>query len=74
MPYTQIWEIIDNKGTIHSGKEYEMKKAFDFMTENEAFLMENYGMTKKAVNQLIKEWKAEWIGDLKLIQIHEIKN
>lgn len=73
MPNTK-WEIIDKNGTIHSGKEYEMKKAFDFMTETEAFLIDNYGMTKKAVNQLISQWQTDWNGDLKLIQIHQIKN
>lgn len=57
-----MWEITDNTGTIHSGTEEEMKKAFDIITNGRTY--HNYSDAD------IREYDTEWDGDLKLIQIH----
>lgn len=56
-----MWEIIDNNGTIHSGSEDEMTLAFDIMTNSDDY-------PKKKV----KEWRYDWQGDLRLIQVHSV--
>ena len=68
MAYTDMWEIIDNNGTIHSGTEDEMRIAFQVMQNDFKGLT---GLTNKR-KELTDHWQCEWIGDLKLIQIHEI--
>ena len=70
MPYTQMWEIMDDKGVIHSGNEEEMKDAFDVMTLSERMVYNYYG--KQKGKQLIEKYVTEWSGDLKLFQIHEV--
>ena len=50
------WEIIDDSGTIHSGSEDEMKKAFQDIKEQEPF--SDYSIDG-------------WSGDLKLVEVHE---
>jgi len=73
MPYTQIWEVIDSKGTIHSGNEEEMKLAFSAMTcHGYPALQEWYGLSKTAAKEALKKYATSWDGDLKLIQVHEI--
>jgi len=73
MPYTQIWEIQDSGGTIHSGREIEMKTAFDVMTiGNVDVLNECLNIPRKEISKLIEKYQCEWKGDLRLVQIHEI--
>ena len=36
-----MWEIIDDDGTIHSGSEDEMRRAFECMTADESDLSED---------------------------------
>ena len=61
-----MWEIIDSKGVIHSGAEDEMRTAFDIMTGQH----ENSGILPDELQRLQSDYKTEWYGDLKLIQIH----
>ena len=56
-----MYEIIDNKGTIHSGDEDTMIHAFDVMVNSDEY--------SKAE---IDEWGEKWDGDLKLIQVINI--
>lgn len=56
-----MWEITDRNGTIHSGGEDEMRLAFDIMVDNDAYSDEE-----------VRKWTCDWVGDLKLIQIHSI--
>ena len=55
------WEIVDSKGTIHSGPETEMRFAMKVMMNPDDF-------SKKAKEKYYVSWK----GDLRLIQIHQI--
>lgn len=57
------FEIIDDKGVIHSGTQEEMEYAFDVMTQG------TYKYSKKEVK---KYSVGEWNGDLKLIQVLNI--
>ena len=70
MPYTQIWEVMDSKGTIHSGNEGEMKVAFDVMSQSHEMNVHYYG--KKKAKELEEKYCTNWNGDLRLIQVHEI--
>lgn len=63
MPYTDMWEIIDDNGTIHSGTEEEMKQAFDIMKCPGDF-----------TGEVVDEYYTDWDGDLRLVQIHDIYN
>jgi len=60
-----MWEIIDDEGTVHSGNEQEMLEAFSVMT-NEL----DDDLSISDIRQLQHKWDCEWIGDLKLIEIH----
>lgn len=59
--YTDMFEIQDNNGVIHSGTREEMELAFEIMGNPSSF-------TKKQR----EEWITEWDGDLKLVQIHNV--
>ena len=63
--FTDIWEVQDNNGVIHSGTEDEMRTAFDIM-ENGYYSYKNHSEND------IKQWNCDWDGDLKLIQVHDI--
>jgi len=63
MSYTDMWEIQDNNGTIHSGTQEEMEWAWDIMLCPGDFHGED-----------VDEWYTDWEGDLKLVQIHNIFN
>lgn len=56
------FEIIDDKGVIHSGTQEEMEYAFDVMTQG------TYKYSKKEV----QNYTTTWDGDLKLIQVLKI--
>ena len=56
-----MWEITDDNGTIHSGSEEEMTKAFSIMTSPEDYSKEE-----------VKEWECSQSGDLRLIQIMDV--
>lgn len=66
------WEIIDNTGTIHSGTEEEMKRAFDAMISTHEDLMEYYEIDRDEADSLIDAWSYDWEGDLKLIKVENI--
>lgn len=67
------WEIQDDNGVIHSGSESEMKMAFDIMCDQDVeLLIDSWGLTRKKVITLIKEYCVDWEGDLKLIEVHNI--
>lgn len=68
MPYTDMWEIQDNNGTIHSGTEEEMKEAFQVMQDDFTGL----SRLKDRREELSQKWNTSWAGDLKLVQIHGI--
>ena len=72
MPYTDMWEIIDDTGTIHSGNQEEMQKAFDAMTLTMEELSGTYDLNRSQAEKLQFDYKTEWSGDLRLIQIHNI--
>ena len=72
MQYTDMWEIIDNTGTIHSGTKEEMQKAFDSMTLTMEELSGIYDLNSSQAEKLQLDYKTEWSGDLRLIQIHDI--
>ena len=73
MAYTDMWEIIDDNGTIHSGTEEEMRTAFKVMISYYAkVIADNMEITIKEADKLREKWLTEWGGDIKLIQIHEI--
>lgn len=64
------YEIIDNKGVIHSGSYDEMILAFYAMTKGSIFLFENgYAKTKKQATEIVKKYYTSWTGDIKLVQI-----
>lgn len=56
-----MYEIIDNKGVLFSGSESEMSHIFDVLTNSNDY-------TKKE----FKQYKCDWVGDLKLIQVLNI--
>jgi hypothetical protein len=66
MPYTDMWEIQDDNGTIHSGTEEEMRNAFMTMTNQ---FPDDYSVSQ--IRQLQHEYDCEYSGDLKLVQIHD---
>lgn len=72
MPYTDMWEIIDDTGTIHSGNQEDIQKAFDVMTLTVVELMGTYNLNSSQAEKLQLDYKTDWSGDLKLIQIHNI--
>lgn len=73
MGYTQMWEITDNNGTIHSGTEDEMRDAFSAMEyQSVNSIKENMGITKSRAKELKDKYVCEWSGDLRLIQIHNL--
>ena len=58
-----MWEVIDSKGTIHSGTEDEMMHAFAVMTNGDLY-------SKKER----EEYEVDgWEGDLRLIQVHAVE-
>lgn len=59
--YTDMFEIQDNNGVIHSGTREEMELAFKVMSD-----------TSSGTKEQREEWLTEWDGDLKLVQIHNI--
>ena len=67
--YTDMYEVQDDNGTIHSGTEEEMQEAFMTMSDN---LPDEYSISK--IRRLRHKWNYEWVGDLKLIQIQELFN
>ena len=70
MAYTDMWKIIDDYGTVHSGTEEEMREAWTVMTGNVAELSGLKSRRKEFENK----WMCDWAGDIKLIQIHDISN
>ena len=56
--YTDMFEIIDNEGTIHSGSEDEMRCIWEDVT----------------IDGKYDEHIGEHTGDLKLIQIQDVWN
>ena len=59
--YTDMFEIQDNNGVIHSGSREEMELAFQVMR------------SPSSDNEEQKEqYLIEWDGDLKLVQIHNV--
>ena len=56
-----MYEIIDNKGVLFSGSESEMSHIFDVLTHPLDY-------TKKE----FKQYKCEWVGDLKFIHVLNI--
>ncbi len=67
-----MFEIIDDNGTIHSGSEEEMIKAFECMTLSVAEIASINETNTSNAEFLIQQWKSEWKGDLKLIEIKKI--
>ena len=68
-----MWEIIDDNGTIHSGSEDEMRKAFFVMTHLFETIQEEYELNEDDTKSLVDDYPGSWCGDLKLIQIHSIE-
>lgn len=68
-----MWEIIDNEGTIYSGSEDEMRKAFFVMTHLFETVQEEYELSEEETRDLVDEYPGSWKGDLKLIQIYLIE-
>lgn len=67
-----MWEVIDFDGTIHSGGEWNMKKAFFCMHNTTAEIATNYNITTEEAEELRRKYGYSWNGDLKLIEIHEV--
>lgn len=59
--------IIDDNGVIHSGSEEEMNIAFNAMCGNEDCFN-----TKKEYKAAVKEYKTEWSGDLRLVEVKAV--
>lgn len=76
MPYTNMWEVTDKTGTIHSGTEEEMKEAFNVMRNHNSIpaIQECYNLSKNDAMALIEKYYTEWTGDLRLVQIHDVTN
>lgn len=73
MGYTEMYEIQDSIGVIHSGTEDEMTIAFEFMTESLSNLKIHYpSMTMRDIRNKCHEVGWKWIGDLKLVKIINI--
>lgn len=68
------FEIIDSKGTIHSGSSEEIALTWNLMTCSLDDLCITYksSFTKKKLRELKAEATASWEGDLKLIEVHAI--
>jgi hypothetical protein len=56
--YQNNWEIVDENGTIYSGSEDEMRELFNAIVHG-------------VVNDNLDE-DLDWLGDLRLIQVHAI--
>ena len=69
MPYTDMWEVCDANGTIHSGTEDEMRQAFEVMTIGSETFKEEY--PEVDYEDLVEKYVTDWAGDIKLVQIHE---
>lgn len=69
---TNYWEITDNNGVIHSGDEDKMRQAFDAMTLSTADLQEQYDLSERDANKLMRQWFTEYEGDLKLVEVHNV--
>jgi len=80
-----MWEIIDNKGTIHSGDEEEMREAWRIMLgevtdppvdiddEEENSEEEDEDDEEMQITQDEKDkWDCDWDGDIKLVEVHEM--
>jgi len=66
-----MWEIIDSKSTIHSGTEDEMRTAFEIMIKSfDEFKADHEDLTEDQINDLCQEYGTCWIGDLRLIEVH----
>tara|TARA_Y100001938_G_C8040182_1_gene405736 strand:+ start:771 stop:956 length:186 start_codon:yes stop_codon:yes gene_type:complete len=59
--YTDMFEIQDNNGVIHSGAREEMELAFEVMCH-----------PSSATKEQREQYLIEWDGDLKLVQIHNV--
>ena len=77
MSYTDNWEIQDENGVIHSGTKDEMEEAWDTIVHSNWSVKElaiDQFVTQKSIKEARKKWLCDWVGDLKLIQIHDIHN
>jgi len=73
MAYTDMWEIQDNNGTIHSGPQEEMETAFTVMRLYYAkSIADELSISKEEADDLIEKWICDWSGDLRLVQIHDV--
>ena len=66
------YEVTDNNGVIHAGTQDEMSEAFEVMSMSSDAYMEQYGseITKSEYIRLIDKWVTDWVGDLKLVHVH----
>lgn len=55
------FEIIDDKGVIHSGTEDKMQRVFSVMIDAE-----------KHTQADKDKYCIEWTGDLKLVEVHHV--
>ncbi|HPV55491.1 MAG TPA: hypothetical protein PKW61_00065 [Tenuifilaceae bacterium] len=72
---TKIWQIVDDKGVIHSASQEEVQLIWDLMTRTIDDLASEYRHTysKRKLIQLKKELTIKsWAGDLKLIEVHNV--
>lgn len=56
------WKIIDDQGVIHSGTQDEMEDAWDVMVAPDSSTFTDEAKEKYA---------CDWIGDLKLVEVHK---
>lgn len=70
-----MFEIVDNNGTLYSGNIHEMQLIWDLITRDIEDLKCEYRRTYSEKHLKLKkeEYKFDWEGDLKLIEIHSIK-
>lgn len=62
------WAIIDSQGIIHSGSEFEMTFAMEVICNPDEHSKEDYD---KWFPQAY-EGNVGWVGDIMLIEIHQI--
>jgi len=75
MALCNIWEIHDDNGMLKSGLQSNMQSIYDLSTMDLTDLAEKYkqNYSRSTLKAKIADYKIDsWVGNLKLIQIHEI--
>jgi len=76
---SNIWEIRDDQGVIHSGRFYDMDTAWDVLTSGtkeeyvRKMMNDCEDLEPEDLESLFDKYHVpEWKGDLKLVEVHKI--